>query len=33
MRWTLDDLMALPVSYYEALAAMLEEDARERSKA
>lgn len=30
--WTLDQLLALPVSYYEALREMVEEDARERER-
>lgn len=28
MRWTLNDLLDLPVSYYSALAQMFEEDNR-----
>ena len=32
MRWTLDELLALPVSYYIALGQMLEEDAQELNR-
>lgn len=28
MHWTLDELLALPVSYYEALGRLLDEDAK-----
>lgn len=30
MHWTLDELLALPLSYYEALRDLIEEDAAEQ---
>lgn len=30
MHWTLDELLALPVSYYETLRDLIEEDANEQ---
>ncbi len=32
MNWTLNDLWAIPVSYYTAIDEMVEEDARERDR-
>lgn len=32
MHWTLPDLWAIPVSYYQAIRDMVEEDARERDR-
>jgi len=30
MHWTLDELLALPISYYEALRDLIEDDANEQ---
>lgn len=32
MRWTVDELLAVPVSYYTALGVMLDEDEKERTR-